>query len=299
MKIVFMGTPGFAVNALRALMTHHQVVCVYTQPPRPAGRGGAPRPSPVQIEAEAHHIPVRCPETLKTPEVQDAFKALAADVAVVCAYGLILPQAVLDAPKMGCVNIHASLLPRWRGAAPIQRAIQAGDTTGGVTIMRMDAGLDTGDILMSESVPIPPGMTAGQLHDALSELGARLILKALDERPQPVQQPGGATYAEKIDKAEAVIDWRLPAGQIERNIRAFNPCPGAYFLWNGERIKVFQARVHERVLEKPGTIVDHLPRIACGGGTSLQLLTLQREGKKALSAGALLQGFSMPVGTIL
>lgn len=299
MKIIFMGTPDFAVNALRALMTHHEVVCVYTQPPRPAGRGGALRPSPVQIEAEAHHVPVRCPEKLKTPEVLEAFRALDADVAVVCAYGLILPQAVLDAPKRGCINIHASLLPRWRGAAPIQRAIQAGDTASGVTIMQMDAGLDTGDMLMSESVPIPPDMTAGQLHDALSELGARLILKVLEETPTPVKQPAGATYADKISKAEAVIDWRLPAAQIERNIRAFNPHPGAYFLWNGERIKVFQARVHERVLEKPGAVVDRLPRIACGGGTSLQLLTLQREGKKVLSVDTLLQGFSLPIGTML
>lgn len=299
MKIIFMGTPDFAVNALRALMTRHEVVCVYTQPPRPAGRGESLRPSPVQIEAEARHIPVRTPDTLKTPEVQEAFKALNADVAVVCAYGLILPQAVLDAPRLGCINIHASLLPRWRGAAPIQRAIQAGDKQSGVTIMQMDAGLDTGAMLMRDSVPIAPDMTAGQLHDKLSEMGARLILKVLDENPRPEKQPDGATYAEKISKAEAVIDWRLPAEQIERNIRAFNPYPGAYFLWNGERIKVFQARVHETVLEKPGTVVDHTLRIACGNGTSVQLLTVQREGKKILSANELLQGFSMPVGAVL
>lgn len=298
MKVVFMGTPDFAVPVLEKLAEKHQVVCVYTQPPRPAGKGYKLTPSPVHQKAEEFGISVRTPVSLRKSEEQQAFADLQADVAVVCAYGLILPQAILDAPKKGCINIHASLLPRWRGAAPIQRAIQAGDTQSGVTIMQMDAGLDTGDMLLVETCPIQSDTTAQMLHDTLSEMGARLIIQTLNSDLKPVAQPiEGITYAEKIQKSEALIDWNLSATQICRNIMAFNPYPTAYTLYKGERIKIFTAVAMDEITDKSaGTILDEDLKIACGNGTVLKVLTLQRAGKKMMSASDFMKGNSLTVG---
>ncbi|MBQ8557903.1 MAG: methionyl-tRNA formyltransferase [Alphaproteobacteria bacterium] len=298
MKVVFMGTPDFAVPVLEKLAEKHQVVCVYTQPPRPAGKGYKLTPSPVHQKAEEFGISVRTPVSLRKSEEQQAFADLQADVAVVCAYGLILPQAILDAPKKGCINIHASLLPRWRGAAPIQRAIQAGDTQSGVTIMQMDAGLDTGDMLLVETCPIQSDTTAQMLHDTLSEMGARLIIQALDLDLKPIAQPTeGITYAEKIQKSEALINWNLSATQICRNIMAFNPYPTAYTLYKGERIKIFTAVAMDEITDKSaGTILDEDLKIACGDGTVLKVLTLQRAGKKMMSASDFMKGNSLTVG---
>lgn len=298
MKVVFMGTPDFAVPVLEKLAEKHQVVCVYTQPPRPAGKGYKLTPSPVHQKAEEFGISVRTPVSLRKSEEQQAFADLQADVAVVCAYGLILPQAILDAPKKGCINIHASLLPRWRGAAPIQRAIQAGDTQSGVTIMQMDAGLDTGDMLLVETCPIQSDTTAQMLHDTLSEMGARLIIQALDLDLKPIVQPTeGITYAEKIQKSEALINWNLSATQICRNIMAFNPYPTAYTLYKGERIKIFTAVAMDEITDKSaGTILDEDLKIACGNGTVLKVLTLQRAGKKMMSASDFMKGNSLTVG---
>lgn len=302
MKVVFMGTPDFAVPVLDILAQKHDVICVYCQPPRPAGKGMKLRPSPIQNKAESLGILVRTPKSLKSAEEQQAFADLKADVAVVCAYGLILPIPVLKAPKFGCINVHASLLPRWRGAAPIQRAIEAGDDVSGVTIMQMDAGLDTGDMLLKGEVPITSLTTAGMLHDQLSELGARLIADVLDKMPVPVPQPQeGATYAQKIQKTEALINWNLPADVIERKIRAFNPFPGAYFICRGERIKVFEA-----TLEPPteasimhGLVLDDHLLVGCGDGTALRLKTVQREGKRPSSAEDFLNGFELKKGALL
>ncbi|MBR3913075.1 MAG: methionyl-tRNA formyltransferase [Alphaproteobacteria bacterium] len=298
MKVVFMGTPDFAVPVLEKLAEKHQIVCVYTQPPRPAGKGYKLTPSPVHQKAEEFGISVRTPVSLRKSEEQQAFADLQADVAVVCAYGLILPQAILDAPKKGCINIHASLLPRWRGAAPIQRAIQAGDTQSGVTIMQMDAGLDTGDMLLVETCPIQSDTTAQMLHDTLSEMGARLIIQALDLDLKPIAQPTeGITYAEKIQKSEALINWNLSATQICRNIMAFNPYPTAYTLYKGERIKIFTAVAMDEITDKSaGTILDEDLKIACGNGTVLKVLTLQRAGKKMMSASDFMKGNSLTVG---
>ena len=298
MKIIFMGTPEIAAHILEDVSKVHQVVCVYTQPPRPAGRKMQLQPSTVQVMAEKLGIPVCSPKTLKTPESQAEFAKWDADVAVVCAYGLILPQAILDTPKLGCINIHASLLPRWRGAAPIQRAIQAGDAETGITIMKMDAGLDTGDMLMRGIVPITPDMTAGELHDRLMEMGSKLILKTLEEMPSAITQPQeGVTYAEKIKKEEALIDWHLPAAQIERTIRAFNPFPVAYFMHGQERIRVFRAEVEPvQTTAAPGTVLDNRLLIACGNGTALRLTVLQRAGKNKMPADELLKGWTLAPG---
>ena len=298
MKVVFMGTPDFSVPVLEALAAHHEVICVYTQPARPAGRGNKLVPSPVQQAAEKLNIPVRTPVSLRKDNATQEFQELGADVAVVCAYGLILPQGVLDAPKMGCINVHASLLPRWRGAAPIQRAIEAGDSQSGVTIMQMDAGLDTGDMLLKGIVPIDENTTAQVLHDALSKQGAELIIKVLNNMPAPEKQPEtGITYAEKIQKSEALIDWTLPAQQIKNKIMAFNPYPAAYFLLNGERIKIFNAKVEEASTNAPaGQVLDNELLIACGNNTALRLTELQREGKKRMFAADLLKGFELKKG---
>ena len=298
MKVVFMGTPDFSVPVLEALAAHHEVICVYTQPARPAGRGNKLVPSPVQQAAEKLNIPVRTPVSLRKDNATQEFQELGADVAVVCAYGLILPQGVLDAPKMGCINVHASLLPRWRGAAPIQRAIEAGDSQSGVTIMQMDAGLDTGDMLLKGIVPIDENTTAQVLHDALSKQGAELIIKVLNNMPAPEKQPEtGITYAEKIQKSEALIDWTLPAQQIKNKIMAFNPYPAAYFLLNGERIKIFNAKVEEASTNAPaGQVLDDELLIACGNNTALRLTELQREGKKRMFAADLLKGFELKKG---
>ncbi len=306
MRLIFMGTPEFALVALKALAAAgHDLAGVYTQPPRRAGRGKALQPSPVQVWAEGRGLPVHTPASFAKPETVAEFAALKADAAVAAAYGLILPPAILDAPVHGCLNIHASLLPRWRGAAPIQRAIQAGDAETGITIMQMDAGLDTGPILMQRRVPITDASTAGGLHDDLAALGAEAMAEALawldgaaagDLAPR-LQPRSGATYARKIDKAEARIDWSQPAAQIERTVRAFDPAPGAFFDAGGARIRVLRGEVAEGA-GAPGTVLDDDLTVACGGG-ALRPLRVQRQGKDPMAAADLLRGFAIPAGTIL
>lgn len=303
MRVVFMGTPDFAVPSLSALLeAGHEVACVYSQPPRPAGRGHKERPSPVHAFAESRGLPVRTPRTLRDEGEQAAFAALEADLAVVAAYGLILPRPILEAPRLGCVNVHASLLPRWRGAAPIQRAIMAGDAETGVTIMRMEEGLDTGPMLLWQAVPITPATTAGDLHDTLADLGARLLVRALAGLEAgeitPVPQPeDGVTYARKIEKGEGRLDWRRPAGELERLIRAMAPAPGAWFEHGGERIKVLAAEVVD-ASGTPGTVLDDRLAIACGQA-ALRPLKLQRAGKAPLDVDAFLRGYALPAGTVL
>ena len=300
MRIVFMGTPAFAVPTLAALHeAGHEIAAAYTQPPRRAGRGKQLQPSAVQIEAEIRHIPVYSPASLKDLAAQAEFAALEPDVAVVAAYGLILPQAVLDVPRHGCLNVHASLLPRWRGAAPIQRAIMAGDAVTGVTIMQMEAGLDTGPMLATARTPIED-KTAGELTAELAEIGAQLMAGALIDLPMlhPVpQNDGDATYAPKIDKAEARIDWSLDAEAIARQVRGLAPFPGAWFVLDGERFKVLKAEVVARE-GKPGTALDDEMTIACGYA-SLRPTRVQRPGKPAMEASAFLRGKPIPAGTIV
>ncbi|WP_425053210.1 methionyl-tRNA formyltransferase [Psychromarinibacter sp. S121] len=295
MRIVFMGTPDFSVTVLNALVdAGHEIVCVYCQPPRPAGRGKKDRPTPVHARAEALGLPVRHPRTLRDAEAQAEFAALNADIAVVVAYGLILPQPVLDAPKYGCLNIHASLLPRWRGAAPIQRAIMAGDAQTGVCIMQMEAGLDTGPVLLREALDIAPDETAATLHDRLARMGARLItatLDKLDTLTPEVQPDAGVTYAEKIDKAEARIDWTRPAVEIDRQIRGLSPFPGAWCEMGGERVKLLLSRVAEGS-GAPGQVLGGMT-IACGEG-AVEILSAQRPGKRAMESAEFLRGFQMP-----
>ncbi|MFN4282576.1 MAG: methionyl-tRNA formyltransferase [Alphaproteobacteria bacterium] len=306
LRLAFMGTPGFSVPALKALHTAgHDIAAVYSQPPRPAGRGQSEKRSEVHEAALALGLDVRTPASLKTPEAQAEFAALKLDVAVVVAYGLILPKAVLDAPKHGCLNIHGSLLPRWRGAAPIQRAILAGDQESGITIMQMDEGLDTGPMLLKEAVPIGPETTAEHLHDALAALGALLILQALQDlqagalKPEP-QPAEGATYAKKLSRADGVIDWRRSAAEIERQVRALTPWPGAFFTHDGKRIKLLAAYAHTEAARKmPGMVLDENLNVACGAGGILTLKKLQREGKAALDGPAFLRGFALPPGTLL
>ncbi|MCB2057542.1 MAG: methionyl-tRNA formyltransferase [Novosphingobium sp.] len=301
MKIIFMGTPDFAVPALKALVAAgHEVVAAYTQPPRPGGRRGKELTStPVHRAAEELGIPVRHPSSLKGAEEQAAFTALNADLAVVAAYGLILPQAVLDAPSHGCLNIHASLLPRWRGAAPIQRAILAGDEEAGATIMQMEAGLDTGPMLALTRTPID-GKTAGELIEELAELGANLMVEVLANLPAHASEPQpteGVTYARKIDKAEARIDWSQGAEAIERQIRAFAPTPGAWFELEGERCKVLAADLVDGS-GLPGTVLDVRLTIACGTG-ALRPVRVQRAGKPAMAAEDLLRGWAIAPGARL
>lgn len=305
LKLVFMGTPDIAVPALDALIAAgHDIACVYSQPPRPAGRGQRARLSPVHAAAEARGFAVRCPASLKEADAGSDFAALGADAAVVVAYGLILPKAVLDAPRLGCFNAHMSLLPRWRGAAPIQRAIMEGDTETGVSIMRMDEGLDTGPVVLSATVPIAPDSTAGSLHDQLATLGARLIVDALDGvaagRLDPVPQPAeGATYAKKLARGEGRLDWSEPAGTLERKIRAFTPWPGAWFDHGGARIRVLAAEVRDGTAgAAPGAVLDRGPTIACGRG-ALALMRLQRAGRAAMDADDFLRGYDLPPGTVL
>ena len=303
MRIIFMGTPEFSVPALKALAHAHDVISVYTQPPRPAGRGKQPRPSPVQEAAEALSIPVACPVSLKAEEEKAAFAALNADVAVVAAYGLILPKAVLAAPKHGCINIHASLLPRWRGAAPIQRAIMAGDKTSGITIMQMEAGLDTGPMLLKDPVRLSESTTAGDLHDLLAERGADLIVEALAQLeagalPAEPQLEDGITYAHKIDKAEAKIDFVQPADHVRAHIHGLSPFPGAYVELAGERIKLLRVEQDQSVSAEPGLIIDDRLTIACADGAVRPVL-LQRAGKQPMEADAFLRGFTLPSATKL
>lgn len=293
MKIGFMGTPEFSVPVLEALHQRHEIVAVYCQPPRPAGRGKADRPSAVQARAEVLGLPVRHPVSLRGDQALRDFAALGADVAVVVAYGLILPQPVLDAPRLGCLNIHASLLPRWRGAAPIHRAIMAGDAQSGVCIMQMEAGLDTGPVLLREAVEIGAEETTADLHDRLSALGARLILEALDRLPLPrMPQPAeGVTYAAKIDKAEAKVDWTRPAVEVDRLIRGLSPFPGAWTLVSGERVKLLRSRLAEG-RGAPGQVLRGFT-VACGTG-AVEVLEAQREGKRPMAADDVLHGLILP-----
>ncbi|QDZ07584.1 methionyl-tRNA formyltransferase [Sphingomonas panacisoli] len=320
MRIVFMGTPDFAVPTLDALVAAgHEVAAAYSQPPRPGGRRGRElTPSPVQARAEALGISVRTPTSLRNAEAQAEFAALDTDIAVVAAYGLILPQAVLDAPKHGCFNVHGSLLPRWRGAAPIQRAILAGDAETGVGIMRMEAGLDTGPVMFEGRTGID-GKTAGELTDELAQMGARLMVEVLGDlaafppRPQP---DDGVTYAKKIDKAETRLDFTQPAEQVERQVRAFNP-PGAYIEVGGERIRVLSATIRhpseswdlakqrESLIARDpsfrwgdGIVVGDDLTIACGTG-AIRPTLVQRAGRGVMTSDELLRGFSLPPGTQL
>jgi methionyl-tRNA formyltransferase len=300
MRLAFMGTPDFAVPVLRALVAAgHEIVLVYTQPPRPAGRGKALRPSAVQAAAEGLGLPVETPESFRDPRVIADFAALGLDAAVVVAYGQILPQAALDAPRLGCLNLHASLLPRWRGAAPIQRAVMAGDAETGICVMQMEAGLDTGPVLACEATPIGPEDTAGTLHDRLAGIGAALIVRVLDDlavgcaraTPQP---EGGVTYAKKIDKAEARVDWARPAGELSAHIRGLAPFPGAWCEIGGERVRLLMVRP-ETGSGAPGDVIDDALLVACGSG-ALRLVTLQRAGKGAMDAATFVRGFPVPRG---
>jgi methionyl-tRNA formyltransferase len=299
MRIIFMGSPDFAVPSLDALVeAGHEVVAAYCQPPRPAGRGKAERKTAVHERAEKLRIEVRTPRTLRDEQEQARFRALDADLAVVAAYGLILPKPILEAPRAGCINVHASLLPRWRGAAPVQRAILAGDEVSGVTIMQMDEGLDTGPTLLSRELDIR-GENASQVTEQLAELGAEALVEWLDHPTPPVPQPeAGVTYAKKIDKAESRIDWTNGAEQIERQVRAFNPVPGAWFEANGERIKLIEAVFGKDASGAPGEVLNDCLNIACGDGY-IRPLRVQRAGRAVMTPDELLRGFAIPKGTIL
>ncbi|WP_198371696.1 methionyl-tRNA formyltransferase [Roseomonas rosulenta] len=300
MRLAFMGSPDFAVPALRALhAAGHEIAAVYCQPPRPAGRGQKETPCPVHRAALDLGLPVRTPARLRRDAAEhDAFAALDLDAAVVAAYGLILPRAMLDAPRRGCINIHASLLPRWRGAAPIHAAILAGDRETGITIMRMEEGLDTGPMLLAEAMPIAPDATAGALHDALAAMGARLVLRALAEDPAAIPQPeAGVTYAPKLTKADGRLDWAAEAAALERRVRALNPWPGTFFDHGGEQVRVLAARV-EPGAGVPGMLLDDAGLVATGTA-ALRLLRLQRPGRAAQDADAFLRGFALPRGTVL
>lgn len=302
MRLAFMGTPDFAVPSLAELVSSgHEIVAVYSQPPKPRGRGQQLQPSPVHAFAEGLGLEVRTPASMKDPEAIAAFQALDLDAAVVVAYGQILPPAVLDAPRLGCFNVHASLLPRWRGAAPIQRAIMAGDRVTGVQVMRMTAGLDEGDVLLSEATPITADDTAASLSERLSRLGAGLLPRALGAvwRGAVVETPqsGEPTYARKIRPAEARIDWTRPAAEIDCHIRGLSPFPGAWFEIEGVRCKALMSRLAEGS-GTPGEALDVQLKIACGDG-AVQLLTVQREGKGRQSAEEFVRGFPVPAGRVV
>jgi len=303
LRLAFMGTPDFAVPTLAEIIAQgHYVACVYSQPPRPAGRGKAERKTPVHLFAEQQGFEVRTPTSLKDDAAQNNFKALDIDVAVVVAYGLILPKAILEAPRLGCLNLHGSLLPRWRGAAPIQRAIMAGDMETGVMVMQMEEGLDTGPVLLAEQTPIGGRETAGEVHDRLAQIGASLMGRALaalsrgglDATPQ---SEDGVTYAKKIEKSEGRIDWGKPASELDRIIRGLTPFPGAFFELGNTRIKVLRVDPIEATGE-PGTVIGPGLIVACGKG-ALRITELQRAGKAPMSAEAFLRGTDLPVGTKL
>ncbi|MEJ0059999.1 MAG: methionyl-tRNA formyltransferase [Terricaulis sp.] len=306
-RLAFMGSPDFALPSLEALIAAgHEVACVYSQPPRAAGRGKQERKTPVHVFAEARGFEVRTPKSLKRAEEQAAFAALNLDVAIVVAYGLILPKPILDAPRLGCLNLHGSLLPRWRGAAPIQRALMAGDRVTGVQVMQMEEGLDTGPVFASAETPISPDDTAASLHDRLSALGAPLLADTLAriERGEIVARPQaeeGVIYAHKIDPAEARIDWSRPAREIDLKIRGLSPFPGAWFelptARGPLRVKVLDARLGQGV-GAPGEALDDALLIACGEG-AVRLTSVQREGRGALPAGEFLRGAPVPAGTRL
>lgn len=305
MRLIFMGTPDFAVPTLNALVAAgHDIVAVYSQPPRPANRGKKLTPSAVHARAEVLGLYVRTPASLKSAEEQAAFAALNADAAIVAAYGLLLPQAILDAPRLGCLNVHGSLLPRWRGAAPVQRAILAGDAETGVMVMQMEAGLDTGPVRASAATPVD-GKTAGELTAELAEMGARLMVDVLGDldRYLPVAQPdAGVTYARKIEKSEARLDFHASAGALERQIRAFNPVPGAFFEYAGERYRVLAAEISPLSPAAPGNreglVLDDRLAIACADG-AIRPMIIQRAGKPAMPLADFLRGNAIPAGTLL
>jgi methionyl-tRNA formyltransferase len=300
MRVAFMGSPDFAVPALHALLeAGHTIAAVYCQPPRPAGRGHIVQPCPVHIEADKMGLPVRTPVRLRTDlQAQAEFAALDLDAAIVAAYGLILPQSMLDAPKRGCLNIHASLLPRWRGAGPIQAAILSGDAQTGVTIMQMDAGLDTGAMLASHAIPITATTTSATLHDQLADIGAKLIVRVLADWPVPHAQPAeGATYAPKLTRSDGRIDWTKPAEDIDRRIRAFYPWPGTFTTLGGTMLKVLAAEPADGS-GAPGTILDTSFTVACGAG-AIRLTRLQMSGRSALPADAFLRGHPISPGIVL
>jgi len=300
MRLSFMGSPDFAVPALHALhAAGHEIVAVYCQPPKPAGRGYALRPCPVQVAAERLGLTVRTPKRLRGNVAEHAaFTEFELDAGIVVAYGLILPQPMLDAPRRGCLNIHASLLPRWRGAAPIQAAVLAGDAETGVTIMQMDAGLDAGPMLLHEAVPITATTTAASLHDVLAEMGARLVLRALAENPTPVPQPeAGVTYAAKLTRDAGWIDWTRDSVSIERQIRAFDPWPGTFTTLRGAALKVLAAERADGS-GQPGAVLDERLTIACGSG-ALRPVRVQLAGRPAMAADAFLRGHPVPAGTVL
>ncbi len=296
MKIIFAGTPDFAATHLQALISQHEVVAVYTQPDRPAGRGKKLNASPVKLLAEQNNLPIYQPQSLKDPEQHTILANLQADIMVVVAYGLILPQVVLDAPRLGCINVHGSILPRWRGAAPIQRAVEAGDKETGVTIMQMDAGLDTGAMLTITRCPIEPSETSGSLYDKLAALGAPALLSTLDKLKAGTavavaQDNGQSTYAKKIDKAEALIAWSQPAIIIDQRIRAFSPFPAAYTEIEGLRVKIWAAQTSTQQLGTPGEIVaadDNGLLVGCGQG-SLLLTEIQLAGKSRMPVSEILR----------
>ncbi len=300
-RIVFMGTPEFALVSLKALVENspYHIVCVYTQPPRPSGRGHHVTPSPVQAYAESQGIEVRTPLSLKTQDEQEKFKVLNADLAIVAAYGLILPKPILDTPRLGCLNVHASLLPRWRGAAPIQRAIETGDRKTGVTLMQMDIGLDTGAMIATAETPITHETTGKILHDTLAVLGADLLIKTLPAymegsihpAPQPLE---GLTYAHKLDKTEGLLDWTQEAETLLRRLKAFTPFPGVWFFHQGMRIKVIEAIILPGTAATPGTILNEHLHIACGKGVFCPTV-LQKEGGKPLAVEDFLRGFPIHV----
>ena len=300
LRIAFMGSPDFAVPALKALVTAgHDVVAVYSQPPRPAGRGQAVRPGPVHAAALGMGLDVRTPERLrKDMAAQAAFAALELDVAIVAAYGLILPQAMLDAPRLGCLNIHASLLPRWRGAAPIQAALLAGDAESGITIMQMEAGLDTGPMLLREAVEIGPRMTAPELHDVLAAMGARMVVSVLNDPPPPVAQPAdGATYAARLARDDGQLDWSRNAAALDRQIRALNPWPGTFCSLGAEVFKIHAADIADG-RGAPGEVLDNALLVACGDH-ALRLTRVQAPGRAALPAAEFLRGRPIPRGSHL
>jgi methionyl-tRNA formyltransferase len=307
LRLIFMGTPKFSVPTLLELASHgHEIAAVYTRAPKPGGRGMKLQPTPVELEARRLGIPVATPKTLKTPEALDAFRAHGADAAVVVAYGMILPQAILDAPKFGCFNLHASLLPRWRGAAPINRAIMAGDDESGVMVMKMDAGLDTGDVAMAERILITDQMTASDLHDALARLGADLMVRAMAALERGAlqlrkQSEDGVTYAKKIDKAETRIDWSRPARAVLRHIHGLSPYPGAWSEIAGggdaARIKILRCELASGA-GAPGAVLDDRLAIACGAG-AIRIVELQRAGKAPMKAAEFLRGTPSKAGARL
>lgn len=302
LRLIFMGTPDFAVPALHALKAAgHEIKAVYCQPPKPAGRGHEIQKTPIHRASEEMGLEIRTPKTLRDEAEQNHLKALAPDAIVVAAYGLILPQAVLDIPRLGCLNIHGSLLPRWRGAAPIHRALLAGDSETGITIMRMEAGLDTGPMLLKDSISITPTSTASSLHDALAEMGAKLIVQTLDLAAQgrltEIKQPEeGVTYAAKLTREDGVIDWTRPAADIERQVRGLNPWPGAFFKLGEETIKVLKAEpAPQNIACPPATLLDEDFTVVCGDGT-LRLTLVQRAGKKPIDGASFLRGARLAKG---